>query len=113
VDASGRLYCFTLHPQVEQTLVDHVRKTEVGPQIALDGKLQQKLLESVKRIAERMVGDGRQPLALCAPRVRLVFHQLASRAVPSLVSLAYGEVSPGTPVESVGMVTWNDEDQAV
>ena len=32
---------------------------------------------------------------------------------PTLAALSYAEVSPGTPVEAVGMVTWHDEDPTV
>jgi flagellar biosynthesis protein FlhA len=105
----GCLYCFTLHPTVEQALVDNLRRTDAGVQLALDTTTQQKLIEAIRREAERLVAAGHQPLVLCAPRVRPAFRQLAERAVPTLVALSYAEVTPGVAVEALGMVTWNDE----
>jgi flagellar biosynthesis protein FlhA len=125
VAADGRLYCFTLHPTVEQVVLGSLRRVEgnlpaaagqpAGGQAlpVLDAATHQRLIEAVRRQAERMVASGWQPLVLCAPRARSAFRQLVERAVPTLVALSYGEVTPGTAVEAVGMVSWNDEDSAV
>jgi flagellar biosynthesis protein FlhA len=104
LEGDGCLYCFTLHPVVEQMLVDNVRRTEAGSLLAMDTTTQQKLIEAIRRQAERMVGAGHQPLALCAPRVRPAFRQLAERAIPTLVVLSYAEIITGVAVESLGMV---------
>jgi flagellar biosynthesis protein FlhA len=107
--ADGCLYCFTVHPAVEQMIVDNLRRTDVGVQLALDTTTHQKLLDGVRRQAEQMVAAGHQPLVLCAPRLRMAFRQIAERAVPTLAALSYAEVTPGVAVEALGMVTWNDE----
>jgi flagellar biosynthesis protein FlhA len=113
LESDGHLYCFTLHPGVEQAIVDSVQRTDAGIQLALEPTLRQQLLEAVRRQAERMVAAGHQPLALCAPRVRGALRTLAQEAVPTLVVLSYSEVVPGVPVEALGMLTKNHEDSTV
>jgi flagellar biosynthesis protein FlhA len=113
LDGSGRLYCFTLDPGVEQRIAESIQRTEAGLQLALDLDTRQRLLGAIRREAERMVAAGYQPLLLCAPRVRAAVRQLAQGAVPTLVALSYNEVTPGIAVEAVGMVTGNDEDSTL
>jgi flagellar biosynthesis protein FlhA len=113
LEPDGRLYCFTLHPTVEQALVESMQRTESGMHLAIEMTTQQQLLETFRRQAERMVGAGHQPLALCAPRVRPAVRQLCQSAIPTLVALSYNEVTPGVAVEALGMVNRNHEDSAV
>lgn len=105
VGSNGCLYCLTLDPTVEQLIADQFRRTEAGAQLALEPITQTRLLEAIRRQAERMVAAGHQPLLLCAPRIRPALRQLAERAVPTLGVLSYAEVTRGVAVESLGMVT--------
>jgi flagellar biosynthesis protein FlhA len=112
-EKDGRLFCFTLHPLVEQAVADSIQRAETGMHLAVDPTLRQQLVEAIRRQAELMVAAGHQPLALCAPRVRPALRLLAQDAVPTLVALSYSEVTPGTAVEALGMVTRNHEDTAI
>src|SRR5262249_50269099 len=58
VEGDGRLYCFTVHPVVEQAIADGLRRTDAGLQLALELTTQQKLIEAIRRQAERMVAGG-------------------------------------------------------
>ncbi len=113
VNQEGRLYCFTLHPAVEQTLADNLRKTDAGAQVALDPTTMQRMMQAIQEQCERMMLAGHQPVALCSSRSRLAMHQISQRVVPSLVVMSYSEIVAGTPVESVGMVSWTNEDSKI
>jgi flagellar biosynthesis protein FlhA len=89
---------------VEQMVVDSVRRTEAGSMVAMEPASQQKLQEAIRVQAERLVAAGHQPLALCAPRARAAFRQIAERGIPTIVVLSYAEVAPGVEVEALGMV---------
>jgi flagellar biosynthesis protein FlhA len=112
-DADGRLYCVTLHPSVEQTLADNLRRSDSGAQLLLEPAVQQRLVGTIRRQAERMTAAGNQPLVLAAPRIRSALRQLTERAVPNLAVLSYAEISAGAAVESRGMVTWDDENSTL
>lgn len=104
-ESDGRLYCFTLHPTVEQTISEGLRRTEAGPQLVLDPPVMQSLTEGVRGQVERIIAAGHHPLLLCAPRVRPAARLLAERVMPTITVLSYGEISPGVAVESTGMVS--------
>ena len=113
VEADGRLYCMTLHPSVEQILMDNFRRSDVGTQITLDPATQERLGIAIRRQAERMAAAGHVPLLMCAPRLRSAIRPLIERSVPTLIVLSYAEITSGVAVESLGMVIWNDENSSV
>jgi flagellar biosynthesis protein FlhA len=113
VEADGRLYCMTLHPTVEQTLMDNLRRNDVGTQITLDPITQQRLGSAIRRQAERMAAAGHLPLLMCAPRLRSAIRPLIERSVPTLIVLSYAEITAGIAVESLGMVMLSDENPTV
>ena len=113
VEADGHLYCITLHPTVEQTLMENLRRNDVGTQITLDPTTQQRLGTAIRRQAERMAAAGHLPLLMCAPRLRSAIRPLIERSVPTLIVLSYAEITSGVAVESLGMVMWNDENPTV
>jgi flagellar biosynthesis protein FlhA len=94
----GRLAVMTLGPDWQQTLAQNVVQTERGPNIHLEPTLAQRLLTRLREAMERMAAAGRQPVLLCPARLRLPLRRFAELALPSLVVLAYGEVSPNTEV---------------
>lgn len=112
-EPDGRLYCMTLHPSVEQTLVENLRRSDAGTQITLDPATQQTLVATIRRLAERMAAAGHLPLVLCPPRLRSAVRSLTERGVPTLIVLSYAEITSGVAVESLGMVTWNDENSTI
>ena len=44
------------------------------------------------------------PILLCPRELRLAFRKLTEQSLPSLVVMAYSEVSTGTRVKAYGMV---------
>jgi flagellar biosynthesis protein FlhA len=108
-EPDDRLFCFTLDPVIEQMLADNIRRTEAGVQVVLEPSVQQRILGQMRTLSERMIGTGHQPLVLCSSRVRLGVRFLSERVAGSVVVLAYGEICSGISVESVGMVSWNDD----
>jgi flagellar biosynthesis protein FlhA len=113
LEGDGRLYCFTLHPAVEQAIAESIQRTDAGMHLALELTTQQQILEAIRWQAERLVATGHQPLALCAPRVRQAVRQLCQSGLSTLVVLSYNEVTPGVAVEALGMVTRIDENPAL
>ena len=94
----GRLAVMTLAPDWQQVLSQNVVQTERGPNIHLEPALAQRLLARLRESMERMAAAGRQPVLLCPARLRLPLRRFAELALPSLVVLAYGEVSANAEV---------------
>ncbi|MEJ5299242.1 MAG: flagellar biosynthesis protein FlhA [Armatimonadota bacterium] len=113
LEADGRLYVFTVDPKLEKLLSESVRQTENGPRCIIDPALLQRLLLATRDCMEKMAREGRQPIALVSPPVRLHFRRLVERNFPQLVVLSYNEIAAGVNIESLGMVSVEYEDQEV
>ncbi len=94
----GRLVVITIAPAWQQALLQHVVQTEDGPALHVDSATAQRLLQGLREAMERVAAAGYQPVVLCAPKLRLPLRRLTERSLPSLVVLAYSEVSPDVQV---------------
>ena len=106
----GRIAVFTLHPSVEQIVVDNVRQTELGARLILDPDTTEKILLGIKTQMENMSQRGHSSVILCSPRTRMHVRGLVEQSFPMLTVLSYAEIAPDTNIESMGMVTITDED---
>jgi flagellar biosynthesis protein FlhA len=70
----------------------------------IDADTAQQILRSVGDNMEKMAQEGFLPVLLCPREVRLAFRRLTEQAFPSLVVLAFSEISQGTKVKAHGMV---------
>ncbi|MEN6521613.1 MAG: flagellar biosynthesis protein FlhA [Armatimonadota bacterium] len=106
----GVVRVFALDPSVEQVIVDGLRQTDAGIQLIIDPVTVQKVLDGTKVQMERMAAVGYQPVAFCSPRVRIYYKRLAERMSSTLAVLSYNELPSGMKLETVGMVTFTNED---
>lgn len=106
----GVVRVFALDPAVEQVIVDGLRQTDAGIQLIIDPLSVQKILEGTKAQVELMAAAGYQPVAFCSPRVRVHYRRLAERMSSTLAVLSYNELSSGVKLETIGMVTFSNED---
>ncbi|MEN6372167.1 MAG: flagellar biosynthesis protein FlhA [Armatimonadota bacterium] len=108
--ADGVVRVFALDPSVEQVIADGLRQTDAGIQLIIDPGTVQRVLDGTKVQMERMAMAGYQPVAFCSPRVRIHYKRLAERMSSTLAVLSYNELSSGVKLETVGMVTFTNED---
>lgn len=106
----GQLTVFTLHPAIEQMLVDNIRQTEMGARLILDPARVQELLQGFKDQIESMSQIGYVPIVLCSPRTRMHVRRLVEQNFPMLTVLSYAEIAPDINVNSIGMVKLNNAD---
>ena len=69
----------------------------------------QKILSRTGEKVENLAKSGFYPIMLCPRELRLAFRRLVEQTIPSLVVLAFSEVSQGTKVRSHGMVEITEE----
>lgn len=104
VDSANKLYCLTLDPGLERTMVESLQQTTLGVILALDPALQEHFVESMKRECDKAMSSGLQPVLLCGNALRLALRRLIERYVPSLHVMAYNEVAARADVEIVGAI---------
>jgi flagellar biosynthesis protein FlhA len=106
-DASGTLHVFTLSPQVEASLRGALVAADGGPAFQIESGVAQRIITRTGEQMENMAGQGFFPLVICPRELRLAFRRLVEQSLPTLVVMAYSEVSPGTRVKAHGVVDLN------
>jgi flagellar biosynthesis protein FlhA len=109
--SDGKLVCLTLDPKLEETIAAHIEVTDRGAYSALPPATQTKIMESAKSEVERVAPtlEGRPPVILCAPRIRLWLRRMLEGVLPQTPVMSYNEVVRGIEVETRGMLTIDHE----
>jgi len=102
---SGSLTCLTLDPQLENTLLGAIQRSEGGSYVALDPQMIQRIIENLSRALPKLTNMGYQPTVLASPAVRLAFRKITERVAPNLVVLSYADLEAKVEVQTVGVVT--------
>lgn len=97
----------TLAPELEKSLTDNIKKTEMGSFVSISQEASQRLFDNLKIEADKLINMGEPPIVLTSPFVRMYFKQLVEEIQPDLVVLSYGEIDHTVRVHSVGMVAIN------
>jgi len=103
--SEGKLEVLTLDPQLEKDIADAIHQTDHGTTLALDPNAVQQILTSLSQNLETTLSQGKSPVVLSSPGIRLPFKRLTERSIPSLVVLSYNEVPPEVELQSTGMVS--------
>ena len=103
-DNDGFIHVFTFSPILERTLRNALNSGDGGLGFQIDPETAQQVLRSVGENMEKLAQEGFLPVLLCPRELRLAFRRLTEQAFPSLVVLAFSEISQGTKVKAHGMV---------
>jgi len=109
MDDKGQLFAVTLDPRLEQKIADGLKESEAGAYVALDPVTVQKIIAAATAESKRMVNDGRQPIAVCSPRIRPHFKQLVQGSLPGLVVLSFAEIAQEAKLHAERMVSLEGE----
>ena len=95
----------TLDPKVEQDIMDSIQKNEAGSYAALEPSYVSKLIANMKQIIDESIIGNQAPIILTSPIVRIYFKKLIEQTLPQVVVLSYNEVDTKVEIQSIGMVT--------
>lgn len=98
----------TLDPSLEQVIMNSVKQTEQGAYITLDPAVTKKILSSVEKETKKLEDMGKNAIIITSPIVRMYFKKLTSDYFKDLVVISYNEIESNIELQSVGMVTIND-----
>ncbi|MEN6434271.1 MAG: flagellar biosynthesis protein FlhA [Anaerolineaceae bacterium] len=103
-DNTFTLHVMTLAPSLENLLRNSLANSENRMGFQIDAKLAQRILVSTGEQMESMAKQGFLPVLICPRELRFAFRHLIEQSFPSLVVLAFSEVSQGTRVKAHGMI---------
>ncbi len=98
----------TLDPKLEQAIMASVKQTEQGSYMTLDPEVTKKIMGAVSAQAQKLENLGKNAIVITAPIVRIYFKRLTEDYFRDLVVVSYNEIDASVELQSVGMVTVND-----
>jgi len=98
----------TLDSRVEDLILDSIRQNEQGSYLAIEPSSVQKIRNSLVKLINNLNMRGITPIVLTSPMVRMYFRKVIEDYISFLPVLSYSELEPGIEVQSVGMVTLNE-----
>jgi flagellar biosynthesis protein FlhA len=97
----GKLKVITLHPDVEQRVIESVRQMPQEVVLVLDPALAGHIHAELKKGIQSMAGTGRPPTLLCAPAIRMGLKKFFDDSFRLLKIFAYNEISPQLKLDPV------------
>jgi flagellar biosynthesis protein FlhA len=97
----GKLKVITLHPEVEQRVIESVRQMPQEVVLVLDPALAGHIHAELKKGIQSMAGSGRPPTLLCAPAIRMGLKKFFDDSFRLLKIFAYNEISPQLKLDPV------------
>jgi len=70
----------------------------------MDPKELNSMTSLIAKAAERMAMEGKFPVLLVHPDVRLIVRKIIENKLPDVHVVSYNEIEPGTKIRSLGMV---------
>jgi len=104
IDNDNKLYCITLEPALERTLIETINQTSYGTQLVLDSGTQKQLIDKCQSELDNAMAKGYNAVLLCGTQLRLPLRRLMDKYLPLLSVVAYNEVAQRADVEFVGQV---------
>ena len=98
----------TLDPKLEQEIMGSVKQTEQGAYLTLDPQRVRMIIDRTGALIEQMENNGKTPIVVCSPIVRMYFKKLTEDYFKDLIVVSYNEVESNVELNSAGMVSLDD-----
>lgn len=98
----------TLDPKLEQEIMGSVKQTEQGAYLTLDPQRVRMIMDRTGALIEQMENNGKTPIVVCSPIVRMYFKKLTEDYIKDLIVVSYNEVESNVELHSAGMVSLDD-----
>ncbi|MDP3890260.1 flagellar biosynthesis protein FlhA [Nocardioides sp.] len=100
----GTVHVISFDPQLEQTMLESLRASDVGVVIALEPDLGGRVLTQLGQLVHDAENQNISPVLVCAPQLRAAVRRLVQPTAGSLPVLSYRELTGSARVRSVGLV---------
>lgn len=94
----------TLDQDVENTILNAIKRSEHGTYLAIEPPVVQRIVESMTEQMEKVKELIQQPIILTSPIVRIYFKKLIDPFLPNLPVLSFSEIDSNIQIQAVGVV---------
>ena len=103
----GRLYVFTLPPQIEQLVAKNIQSGDDGKEVVMEPNTAQRILQALMNKTKEINEKGLTPVLVISPPIRFPFKRFVEKFIPNLYVISHNEISENVQIESLGTVEIN------
>jgi len=107
--SAPRLFCVSLDPALEDQISSFIDRGQEGTTMSMPPAVANRITTALIRELQALIQAGHQPVVLASPQVRAQVRRLLEPHLPNAAVLGYNEVSKGVDVESMGLVSLEQE----
>jgi flagellar biosynthesis protein FlhA len=100
----GKLKVITLNSDLENTIMNSVKKTERGSYFTLAPDVMQKIVAVHMNEVKKTSGILSNPIILASPVVRIYYKRLIGQFAPDTIVLSFNEIEPFVHIQSIGII---------
>lgn len=101
---AGQLKVISLDSEIENKIINSVKKMEGGAYLALDPAVIQKIVAATTKKVEEMRQMVQVPIILTSPIVRVYYKKMLDQFCPNVVVLSFNDVDPSVQIQSLGII---------
>ncbi len=98
----------TLDPAIEKEIMGSVKQTEQGAYLTLDPNVTQQILNATEAMIKKLEESGLNPIIITSPIVRMYYKKMTQDYFADLIVISYNEIDSDVELQSIGMVSLND-----
>ena len=98
----------TFDQMLEQEIMGSLKQTENGAFMNLDPDRSRKIIDAIGNEVKKLEDLGKNPILVTSPIVRLYIKRMTEDYFKDLIVISYNEIDSNVELQSVGMVTVND-----
>ena len=102
---AGQMKVLSLDSEIENKIINSVKKMEGGAYLALDPMTIQQIVNSTTEKVNEMKKLVQVPIILTSPIVRIYYKKLLDQFCPDVVVLSFNDVDSSVQIQSLGVIS--------
>ena len=109
-NSDNTIRVMTLDPNLEAKLEGSLTEYDGAVKLNLSPSDAGAIIDAVKRTANEVKQMGEMPIMVASPVIRLQMKRLTENDIPNMIVLSYNEVVSGIELQSIGMVSLDNDE---
>jgi len=102
---AGRIKVVTLDAQIENLIMNSVKKMETGSYLSLEPQVIQSIVQTTANELNKVRDLVEHSIVLTSPIVRVYFKKLIDQFIPDVVVLSFNEVDSNVQIQALGNIS--------
>jgi flagellar biosynthesis protein FlhA len=112
-NSDNTIRVMTLDPNLEAKLEGSLSEYDGAVKLNLSPSDAGAIIDAVKKTSQKVKQMGEMPILVASPVIRLQMKRLTENDIPGMIVLSYNEIVSGIELQSIGMVSLDDDEEAV